>query len=298
MVLGSSGSTGVGRAVRRSTASWVDSFATVAQLCGLSSSARVWVPGPLTATMNLFSAVLARHIGATSVTSAEQATHAFVTPTALRGHVDDLAGAIVVVAGDRLARASAAEALAAGSTVHHYYGAAELSFVAWGSHAEDLQVFPGVEVEVRDGEIWVRSPYLCQGYVGSSGPLRRDATGFATVGDRGSLEGDRLVVHGRPDAVTTGGATVAVAEVEAALRPLVRGEVVVVGVPHGHLGEVVAAVVTSHGDLGRVLATELIGASRPRRWFVVEELPVTDAGKVDRVALASALGERSPSVQP
>jgi long-chain acyl-CoA synthetase len=298
VVLGSSGSTGVGRAVRRSTASWVDSFAAVADLCDLTADGRVWVPGPLSTTMNLFAAVLARHIGATTVPSAEHATHAFLTPTALRSHLDRLAGATVVVAGDRLSRGLAADAVAAGSTVHHYYGAAELSFVAWGSHADDLHVFPGAEVEVREGEIWVRSPYLCQGYVGATGPLRRDATGFATVSDRGSLEGDRLVVHGRPDAVTTGGTTVAVAEVEAALRPLVRGEVVVVGVPHGHLGEVLAAVVTSDDDLGRALATELTGASRPRRWFVVEDLPVTDAGKVDRAALTSALRGRSPSVQP
>jgi acyl-CoA synthetase (AMP-forming)/AMP-acid ligase II len=288
----------VGRAVRRSTASWVDSFPTVVELCGLTADARVWVPGPLAATMNLFAAVLARHLGAPVVESPGEATHAFLTPTALRTHLSGLAGTTVVVAGDRLSPASTAEAVAAGSTVHHYYGAAELSFVAWGSHADDLHLFPGVEVEVRDGEIWARSPYLCEGYVGASGPLRWDAAGFATVGDRGLLEDDRLVVLGRPDAVTTGAATVSVTDVEAALRPLVRGEVVVVGVPHGHLGEVLAAVVTSQEDLARAQATDLTGPARPRRWSVMERLPVTDAGKVDRAALASALSARSPSVQP
>ena len=73
--------------------------------------------------------------------------------------------------------------------MHHYYGAAELSFVAWGAHADDLRPFPGVEVSVREGEVWVRSPYLCTGYDGPPGPLRRDGDGFATVGDRGSMRG-------------------------------------------------------------------------------------------------------------
>ena len=90
-----------------------------------------------------------------------------------------------MVAGDRLPVALHDRAVAAGARVHHYYGAAELSFVAWGAHADDLRPFPGVEVAVRDGEVWVRSPYVCSGYDGSPGPLRVDPDGFATVGDRG-----------------------------------------------------------------------------------------------------------------
>ena len=102
--------------------------------------------------------------------------------------------------------------------VHHYYGAAELSFVAWGAHADDLTPFPGVDVVVRDGEVWVRTPYLCLGYDGPPGPLRTDPDGFATVGDRGVLADGRLLVSGRSDAVTVGGATVEPADVEVVLR--------------------------------------------------------------------------------
>ena len=43
-----------------------------------------------------------------------------------------LAGTVVVVAGDRLDPALHDEAVRAGLRVHHYYGSAELSFVAWG----------------------------------------------------------------------------------------------------------------------------------------------------------------------
>ena len=49
---------------------------------------------------------------------------------------------VVVVAGDRLAPALADRAEAAGHTVHHYYGAAQLSFVAWGRDADVAAALP------------------------------------------------------------------------------------------------------------------------------------------------------------
>jgi acyl-CoA synthetase (AMP-forming)/AMP-acid ligase II len=95
-------------------------------------------------------------------------------------------------------------------------------------------------------------------------------------------------VRGRDDAVTTGGATVAVADVEAVLLPRAAGEVVVLGVPHEDLGAVLAVVLTERGDhplLLEAARTTLHGAHRPRLWFHVPELPLTAAGKVDRAAL-------------
>ncbi|MEP7090861.1 MAG: o-succinylbenzoate--CoA ligase [Nocardioidaceae bacterium] len=271
----------------------MSSFATVAALTGLTSASRVWVPGPLTATMNLFAAAHASVMGATLLGAPGGATHAHLTPTALATALDDgvlLSGVTVVVAGDRLSVGLHDRAAAAGMVVRHYYGAAELSFVAWGAHAEDLRPFPGVEVEVRGGEIWVRSPYVCLGYDGPPGALRRATDGFATVGDRGALNGGRLLVAGRPEAVTVGGSTVETAEVEAVLRAGAIGDVVVVGVPHETLGAVLAVVLTSFGDHPRVrdlARTRLSGAARPRRWFHVAVLPQTPAGKVDRPALVS-----------
>ncbi len=294
VALGTSGTSGAARSLLRSTASWVDSFPHVTRRCALDSSSRVWVPGPLSATMNLFAAVLAAHTGARPVGSLAGATHAFLTPRLLRSSVGTpgIEGTVAVVAGDRLAPALTALAVARGLQVHHYYGAAELSFVAWGSHADDLRAFDDVQVDVRGGEIWVRSPYLCDGYDGPPGALRRGPDGFATVGDRGRLEGERLLVLGRAGAVTTGGATVLVADVEPVLRQRARGEVVVVGVPHDELGHVVTAVLTDaddHEPLRELARGELDGAHRPRVWCHVPDLPVTVHGKVDRDALVSLL---------
>ena len=293
--LGTGGSSGAPRSVVRSTDSWVRSFRHVSALAGIDAHARIWVPGPLTATMNLFATVHAVWAGAALVTRPDAATHAQLTPTALRRLLDGpstLPPLTVVVAGDRLPASLAARAVAAGLTVHHYYGAAELSFVAWGAHEEDLRPFPGVEVDVRDGVVWVRSAYLCQRYDGAPGPLRWDGEGFATVGDRGRVQADRLVLAGREGAVTTAGVTVHLADVEAVLRPAASGEVVVLGVPQEHLGETLTVVLTEASDHRVLLGTarsSLDGAHRPRQWFHVPTLPRTGAGKVDRAALAGLL---------
>ena len=210
-----------------------------------------------------------------------------------------MAGVHVTVAGDRLTRRLHDRAVAAGASVSHYYGASELSFVAWGRHEEELRPFPGVEVEVRDGEVWARSPFLCEGYVGPPGDLRRDPSGFATVGDRGALVDGVLRVAGRgSEAVVTGGATIRVADVETALGTRVTGALVVVGLPHPDLGQVLAGVVTDTADLTAVrsAARLLPPTHRPRRWFHVPALPVTEAGKVDRGALAASLLD--PSTVP
>ena len=303
VALATSATAGLPRTVVRTTESWVRSFPAVGDLVGLTSASRVWVPGPLRATMNLFAAVHAVFVGATLTTSPDDATHAHLTPGALARCLDDevpIDGRTVVVAGDRLSSTLQARAAKAGARVHHYYGAAELSFVAWGGHADGLSPFPGVEVEVRDGEIWVRSPYLCSGYDGPPGAMRRDDRGFATVGDRGLLTAGRLVVLGRPDAVTTGSETVMVAEVEGVLRATAQGEVVVVGVPHPTVGAVLAVVLTRADDYAHVLATarnRLAGAHRPRLWFHVPALPTTAAGKVDRDALVSAVSSGDARVR-
>ncbi|WP_409329544.1 AMP-binding protein [Trujillonella humicola] len=307
LALRTSGTTDRPRVVVRTAASWADSFPHVSALAGIDGSARVCVPGPLSATMNLFAAVHARATGAVLVAAPEQATHVHLTPAALTAALRDgadLAGRTVVVAGDRLPAGLAARAAAAGARVAHYYGAAELSFVAWGTHEEDLRPFPDVDVEVRDGRIWARSPFLSRGYLDGDGPFTTGPDGFATVGDRGRLAGGLLTVTGRgADAVLTGGATVLVGDVERALHRATGAEVLVVGVPHPRLGAVVAAVLPDPAVLPRARAAAravLPAAQRPRRWFALDRLPLTPAGKVDRAAVAelAAQGRLAPAGAP
>lgn len=296
--LTTSGTLSQPRAVVRSASSWITSFAAYSELAGIDADSRVWIPGPLSASMNLFAAIHADYVHARIVDTESDATHAVLTPSQLKRFLDTSVGVgpcHVIVAGDGLRCSLRDRALAEGHAVSHYFGASELSFIAWGTAENDLLAFPGVEIDIRDDVIWCRSTYLARAYGdNAAGPLEFDAAGFATVGDRGRFEDGFLRVHGRGDvAVTTAGATVLVAEVEQVLRAYARGEVVVLGIPHAHWGAVIIGVVTETSDIDRlssIAMEQLSVAQRPRRWIHVPDLPMTPVGKVDRSALAVLVG--------
>ncbi len=300
--LRTSGTTDRPRTVVRSLASWEDSFEHLSLAAGTTAEDRVLVPAPPTGSMFAFAIAHTAHLGADVVTlrrwsvrDAEAAlascTVAHLTPAMLAGLLERDLGRLrtVVCAGSSLPDAVRARASAAGVQVVDYYGAAELSFVAIRSGAR-LAPFPRVEVEVRDSVVWARSPWLCEGYApGQTGPLRRDAEGWATVGDRGRMdEHGGLHVLGRDDTVSTGGATVVCADVEAVLRSCAGViDAAVVGTPHSHLGELLEAVVVAPivPDLAvvRSEAAPLLSDTHvPRRWHHWTALPLTPAGKVDR----------------
>lgn len=321
LLVATSGTSGAPRAVVRTLESWAASFQAYTALIDLHPGDRVLLTGPLTSTMQLFSAVHALAVGAVVTDDPLRVTSAICVPAALDAVIAAAPGlSTAVVAGARLDEAAARRAQDVGIAVVEYYGAAELSFVAarrWGPNAVPLRPFPGVEVQIRDGEIWSRSAFHALGLSGAAGALRTDPDGFATVGDRGSPagsvltgsvltgtalagtapegtapEGTALVVHGRGDsAVTVGGRTVLVEDVEAALSDLPGvADAAVSAVPHPRLGQVLVAIIVAAP--GADLA-EIRGAARrqlrdewlPRRWRIIEALPRTRHGKIDRAAL-------------
>src|SRR5207253_1608114 len=108
----------------------------------------------------------------------------------------------------------------------------------------------GVEIELRDGEICVRSDMLFDGYFANDAATRAALTddGWYRTGDLGAFddEGYLSVVGRARDVIRSGGETVAPVEVEAVLaqHPAVA-EVAVVGAPDPTWGEVVCAVVVT-----------------------------------------------------
>lgn len=281
-------SSGSPRVIVRSTSSWVDSFPGCAERLDLAATSRFWVPGPLTATMNLFAACLATAVGAGWSREPAGCSHAQLTPSQLRTLLD--AGAVpglhALVAGDALQPDLRRRAEQAGMVVHHYYGAAELSLVAWGSDATDLWLVDQVQAEVRSDVLWVRSPWLAR--------TSTDERGFASVGDLARLEDDHLVLLGRPGVATTAGTTVELAPIEAELQARARDRVVVLALPDARWGTVLCGVTSAH-DRQRVqdwARAHLAGARRPRRWVVRNLLPQTSTGKIDRDALADDIVRR------
>jgi O-succinylbenzoic acid--CoA ligase len=157
-----------------------------------------------------------------------------------------------------------------------------------------------VELRVVDGEIQVRGPMLLRAYRGAAfapeGFDPKDADGWFATDDAGELAPDgSLVVHGRRgDLVITGGENVWPVEVERVLsqHPGVA-EVAVVGRPDDEWGaRVVAVVVATDPALPPTLdelrahtKAELPAFAAPREVEVVEALPRTLLGKVERKAL-------------
>lgn len=290
-----SGSSGTPRVVVRTATSWSDSFDAISEALQAGPEEHILLPGPPSSSLTLFSLAHALENGPRPLLGlnvlgspmAERATCMHGTPHALRAVLDAGVPArmrIALVGGSSLDPALRTRAEASGLRVIEYYGAAELSFVAI-DEGSGLQAFPGVRLDVRDGELWVRSPYIALGYLGAPGPLwMRD--GWATVGDRVRISDGRLQIRGRRDgAILTASATVIPGEVENVLRtaPGVR-DAFVCGIPHPVLGTLVAAHVELSGperpDL-RGLTRHLAPSHRPRRWFV-GPLPRTASGKIAR----------------
>jgi len=205
----------------------------------------------------------------------------------------------VLVGGGATDPALLARARAAGIPCVTTYGMSETC----GGCVYDGVPLDGVGVSIgEDDRISVAGPVLFSGYRG-----RPDLTaevlesGWFRTGDLGGwvtdLDGTRrLDVAGRvDDVVVSGGHNVDLAAVERrALAWPERGvaEVVVIGVPHPEWGVEVVAVADaslSYDDLRAWVRAELPAYAAPRRLVVLDRLPRTSSGKVDRRRLQTDL---------
>jgi O-succinylbenzoic acid--CoA ligase len=167
-----------------------------------------------------------------------------------------------------------------------------------GGVVYDGLALPGVEMTVApDGEILVRSPTLLRCYRdGTPVPVSH---GWFRTGDLGTIDPDsgRLEVQGRrEEVIVTGGEKVWPTDLEAVLltHPLVA-EVAVFGRPDPDWGQrVVAAVVPVRGgdpprleELRALVAEHLPRAYAPRELKLVDHLPRTALGKIQRGRLGS-----------
>ncbi len=317
LVVFSSGSTGRPRGIVRTVESWQSSIAAFSEISGITDDDTVWLPGALWSSLFLYGAFHAGAVGAQVVLRDDQrpgVTALHCVPSQIPGLLQRAErGGLpllrtVVVAGDHCAGTLRERCEAAGWRVVEYYGAAELSFVAWRESSGPFLTFPGVETELRTGGVlWARSPYLADRYLTDQkdGPLRFDPLGWATVHDLARAVSGGLEIVGRGDsAVTSGGHTVVVEDVERLLRALAGvDEVAVLGVPHPRLGQVLTAVVVGSavdGALRRAVAG-MPAPSRPRRWVHADALPRTSGGKLRRDALPDlvvTLNERASLQRP
>ncbi|MCH8013413.1 MAG: non-ribosomal peptide synthetase, partial [Candidatus Dadabacteria bacterium] len=151
------------------------------------------------------------------------------------------------------------------------------------------------------GEIVVRGPQVFEGYENDEAAnAAAFVDGWFRTGDEGFFDEDGyLTLTGRiKEMINRGGEKVSPAEVDTALmaHPDVR-EAAAFPIPHPTLGEEVAAAVVQEVGAGltdqaltNYMLQKLTGFKVPRRFFFVEDIPRTEIGKVQRYALADALG--------
>lgn len=149
------------------------------------------------------------------------------------------------------------------------------------------------------GEVCARGPYLMSGYHNlpdrSAEAIRG---GWLCTGDIGYLDDDSYLylLDRKKDMVISGGMNVYCAEVESVLRTCPGiAEVAVVGVADVDWGEAVVAVVVgddsrfNEADAEEHCRQQLGGYKRPKYYVLVDELPLTSLGKVDKAALRDSL---------
>ncbi len=238
------------------------------------------------------------------------------------GHVKVLTG------GSPLASGLARRATAAGVKFSLIYGGSDqlgtaISVVPEGVEPgsqealEWLRVgmrpLPMVEVSLRDkrgrevphdgktvGMVWVRSPWLPEGYYKEPERTARTYTdgGWFRSGDLGVFyaNGGLYVVDRERDAIKSGGEWIPTGVLEALLseHPAV-GLVAVIARPDERWGERPVAIIkpltpVTGGELRAFLQPKVVEGKIAKYWLpdafeFVEDIPLTSAGKIDKVAL-------------
>lgn len=156
---------------------------------------------------------------------------------------------------------------------------------------------PGRELAVRAGQIWCRVPPHAR-FSYWQAPEKTAATwddDWFTVGDLGRLDDDGyLFLEGRrDDLIISGGVNVYPAEVERVLAEIAGvTQVAVFAADDERWGQKVCAAVAgtvTEQQVREHAAAHLAPYKRPKVITVLESLPTTHSGKVDRLTLARDL---------
>ena len=313
-----SGSSGQPRRILRSVTSWTASFAVNAGAFGIGPGCRVAVLGQLVHSLALYGALEAVHLGAElhlldamrpdrqrAALAARGVGVLYATPAQLRllveaGGAELPALRLILVGGSKLdARLRAALAAISGAEVREFYGAAEASFITLaGEETPEGSVgraYPGVEIAVRAGAIWVRSPYLFTGYAGDDRGAAVWDQGWLSVGEMGRLEDGHLYLSGRAGRmVTVADQNVFPEEIEAFIAGLPGvARVAVVPCADALRGVVLVAVivgeVAQEAAILRACRARLGPLKAPRSVIWRGDWPVLASGKTDLQALEAAL---------
>ncbi len=185
--------------------------------------------------------------------------------------------------------------------------------VPWGSEIRVLRAGTpapaGVATEPcapeEAGRVWVRTPALMRGYLGREDRTREVITdGWFSTGDIGLLDRRGLLyLRGRErEEINKGGMKVYPGDVDAVVERYPETlDVCAFAVEDPLLGEDVAVAVVLK-DSGAASLRGLLEWARkhlarhqmPVRWYLLDEIPRTSRGKVNRASVAGSCAHRTP----
>ena len=337
----SSGSSGGRNRIRRTHKSWIQCFEVNAGLWNLGSFDTCAILGALSHSLSLYGALEALHLGADLIDVSGQRPDAqlaelgsrnasvlYATPSQIKllfeGHrrksvAPNQTLRKVFIGGSKLDQRTAAACrnMFPKAEVHQFYGASETSFIAMSNLDTPVestgQAFPGVEIEIRSskdntldigmaGEIWVRSPYLFEGYASSESGSAEWNAGWVSVGEIGCLDSaGNLYIKGRKDrAVQIADRTVHPERIEEYLAGLrgIESSAVVPVEDHMRGVSLVAYVKMRSGTTLDAAATlrecrnEFGRGISPRKIVVLDEWPRLHSGKTDYSVLRASAERR------
>lgn len=181
---------------------------------------------------------------------------------------------------------------------------ATIRVVEHGDDAEPPSLTRGCAAG-QTGMVWLHTPALMKGYF--QRPDLTDAAvhhGWFMTGDIGLIDDrGRLVLRGRErDEINKGGAKIYPSDIDAVARQCegVR-DVCAFGFADAVYGENVAMALVlehdspaTHHRLNEWLGNHLATHKQPVRWYVLDEIPTTDRGKINRVAVMETCLQQQP----
>jgi acyl-CoA synthetase (AMP-forming)/AMP-acid ligase II len=183
----------------------------------------------------------------------------------------------------------------------------------WGSELRilrtaDTAVDPDAErcVPGESGLVWVRTPALMKGYLDRADLTARVVkNGWLSTGDVGAIDArGRLYLQGRErEEINKAGMKIHPAEIDAIIERFPAAvDVCAFGVDDPLLGEDVAVAIVLDAADGNALAraqqwtaAHLASHQMPRKWFVLDAIPRTSRGKINRAQVAELCRNRAPA---
>ena len=334
LIGGTSGSTGAPKQYQRSQASWAVSFSLEDSIFGISESDRILAHGDPSQSLFFYAICSGLTKGATILVSdrfradhaiaaadANVATVVYGVPSQFRSMVRLKAKPklnqirLVLSSGARFSSEdlSGLTSLFPKAEIIDFYGSSEASFISVAQLSSDGMLpsgsvgrpFPGVQIKIQEGQIWVNSPMLFDRYLqGSPASFREfiddSGTRWISTGDLGYLDEDGyLFLSGRADrTINVSGIKIQPEEIEAALfeYPGLH-QAAIVGLPDALRGQRVVAAFAASSDirperLRAYLRRRLGDRKAPKEFFRLADWPLTPGGKTDLSALERLLATK------